>query len=115
MVIAGRTIQLKTPTSAQVLLLHRASMAATAAIEALDVGTDKDKGRAAQLGLEASGRVLDIVERFVTLPEDRQWLIDRMLEGTIDLPDLHPLIKALGADAEDAPVQAVTRGKAKRS
>lgn len=127
--VKGRDVVIKRPTNLQLLLLHRAARAGSASMaqaesrglsfEDVDVDklTEEQKQELiglARSGMDATGTLLDLVERLVT-PEHREWLVEQMMEGTLDLEDLRPLLRAVGEDEEPskkAPAKKAARGLA---
>ena len=116
-VIAGRTLTLRRPTAAQTLLLHRAVRATRSTFDAFEATQDEaSRINLASKGLVAAGGILDVLERLVVSGDDRDWLSEQILEGTIDLNDLLVIIRALNTDdEEEAPKKTVAKKAARRA
>jgi hypothetical protein len=119
-VVAGRTIELREPTKAQVIMMYRASTVARMALERAQEAEKAKDEDTLKIGLDESlngaGRLLDLIERFVTKGADRDWLVESLLEGTIDLEDLTPIMQAISEDPEKKatpakPVKKAARGQ----
>jgi hypothetical protein len=124
--IKGHNVVMRRPTDLQLLLLHRAARAGAASMAQaesqglsfegvdLDKLTDEERTELARLsrsGLDATGTLLDLLERLLA-PEHRQWLVDQMMEGNLDLDDIRPLLQAIGSDDKPTkqPVKKAARG-----
>lgn len=47
--------------------------------------------------------MLDMIERLVTDPEDREWLVEQMKDGLLELEDLAPIAGAFTEKKKSAP------------
>lgn len=114
-VIAGRTLTLRQPTAAQTLLLHRATRATRSTFDAFEASQDEgSRNNLASKGLVAAGGILDVLERLVVSGDDRDWLSEQILEGTVDLNDLLVIIQALNTEP-DEPEKKPTKKAARRA
>lgn len=103
-VIAGRTIKVRRPTGAQATLAHRQGRIAQAALAQLE-SFEEESEEAQELSARAydgTAGVLDIMERLVVARSDREWLIEGMKDGAIDVPDLEPILAAFVKDGKRA-------------
>lgn len=114
--LAGRTLNLRRPTSAQLILLHRATRATRTVYDAMQ-GSKDDEARTelASKGLMSAGGILDVIERLVIAGDDRDWLTEQILEGTLDLNDLLVIIRAVSADDEEDETPAPVKKAAKKA
>lgn len=115
-IVAGRTIELREPTKAQVIMMHRAAMVAKSGMERAESAEKKSDKLGLKTGLdEALGggaRLLDIIERFVARGPDREWLIEELMDGSIDIEDLNPIMTAITESLdEDEPIKPVKVAK----
>ena len=103
-VIAGRTIKVRRPTGAQSTLAHRQGRIAQAALTQLETvdPESEDAGELSARGFDGVSGVLDVMERLVVEKTDREWLVESMLEGVVDIPDLEPILGAFMKDGKRA-------------
>jgi hypothetical protein len=97
--ILGRQIVVTTLNETQLMLIAR---------EAGRLSRGNLEGRDAMMSV---ARIMDLLEKTVVQPEDRQWLTDQMVEGNLELKDLMP---ALTAFSEETPAPVVRRGRPAR-
>lgn len=64
--------------------------------------------------IQAIGRILEVIEGLVKEDEDKEFLVEGMRNGTVELDDLLPLLKAAIADQDKASGPVARRGRAKR-
>ncbi len=109
-VLAGRTLTLRSPTSGQLLLLHRAYRATLGAYDALEASENaQDDAELINRGMASAAGVLDVIERLIVGAADREWVIDQLLEGAIDLNDLLVIVRAVSVEEESAPKKTAAR------
>lgn len=97
MTMAGRVIEFKHPNLGQVLVLQRRYHRALREDQALD-DTDEAKGKAL---MDEVIKSLDFIDKLFVSDEDRQFVEDQMLAGTIDWTQV---VKALsGGDKSQPP------------
>lgn len=106
-VIAGRTIKVRRPTGAQATLAHREGRIAQAALVQLEsLEEEAEESEEAQelsaRAYDGTAGVLDIMGRLVVNRADREWLIEGMKDGVIDVPDLEPILGAFVKDGKRA-------------
>lgn len=98
--IADREITVRRPTEIQLVMIRRSMKVGEAQVAILSQledakGTDETELDAARTrGLDAVSDMLDMIERLVVSMDDRAFLVDRMREGVIDLPDLEAITMA---------------------
>lgn len=100
-VIGGRSIVVKRPNTAQVTMMHRSGKVGQLALGRLEQ-LEKMQGEADEKfetelrtqGFDAISDMLDMLERLVTDPADRAWLVEAMKNGDIDLPDMQVIPEA---------------------
>lgn len=111
--LLGRQIVFNTPNTAQLAILRRVGIIAGAAGTQLDTMGEDDPGRGAVLerGLDAAGRGLDLIEGMVADDEDRQWLMDQMVAGRLDIDDVFDAMRQLDPDTPEkkAPAKKAAR------
>jgi hypothetical protein len=86
--VRGRDIQVRQLTDAQLLLLSRDGRLAQR--------EDADRG----LRMAAVGRLFDVLESLVQSPEDKQFLLDLVVQGELELSDLTPFLTAFREEIE---------------
>lgn len=96
--IRGRDIQVRQLTDAQLLLLSRDGRLAQR--------EDADRG----LRMAAVGRLFDVLESLVQDPADKQYLLDLVVQGELELNDLTPFLTAFREEMEEAKPK-VRRGR----
>lgn len=112
--VGGRSMWVKRPTGAQATLIHRhgvISSTAAGRYEALE-DTPDNEDRRGELGGKAIGgiaEILDILERLIMDPEDREFLQERMKNGDLDLVDMYAIPDAFLA--ADKKVKKVAKAK----
>lgn len=121
--IAGRKIEVRNPTDAQLTLMHRSHRLGSAALSRLEELTrvDEDKqdkdsiAKAADSSLDSTARLLDVIEGLIIDPVDRNWLVSQMSLGVVELNDVIPVLQALTTDDKEPkkPVKKATRGDKK--
>jgi hypothetical protein len=82
MPLAGREIEFRHPLLGQVLILDRF---ARKAVKAASESEGEESGRTM---MSAIARTLDFIQTLVVSEDDKQFLEDQMLAGTIDWPDV---------------------------
>lgn len=98
--IGGRLIALKTPSGSQVAAALKIVDAARKEIRIQEALEEKDRdGRRI---FELVSRILRFIDILIVSEEDRQFVEDAMIEGTVDLSDLTELMSAF-APQEEAP------------
>lgn len=129
MTLAGREINFRTPLLGQILVLNRLARRGLAAAKD---GAEQERANAMTASV---ARTLDFIETLIVSDEDKVFVEEQMLAGTIDWQDV---LKALagGRDKNDTPddeppkpvkrvakkspkaapaaTKAVTRGRTKR-
>jgi hypothetical protein len=112
--IAGRPITVRRPTEGQTIMIRRAMRigeAQVAVLEKLEDAKDADEdvlADARMKGLDAVSDMLDMIERLVVDRGDREFLLEQLKEGTIDVPDFFPITTAFAK-----PEKATKGAKAK--
>lgn len=106
-VIAGRTIKVRRPTGAQATLAHREGRIAQAALTQLqslgeEAGESEEAQELSARAYDGAAGILDIMGRLVVARVDRDWLIEAMKDGVIDIPDLEPILAAFMKDGKRA-------------
>jgi ABC-type uncharacterized transport system permease subunit len=97
--IKGRTIQVRQLTDVQFAVMMREV--------SLIQGKNVDSRRA----IEGIARILDAIESTVVDGDDREYLLNLMVNGELETPDLKPIILAFqDADEPTAPPK-VRRGR----
>lgn len=70
--------------------------------------------RGGEGAVEAIGLILDVIDNMVTVPADRDWLEDGLIDTSIDLDDFIGVLDGINADAEDSkPVKAAPASRAR--
>lgn len=100
--VHGRMIVIRQLTDAQGPLLAR------------ELGIARKPNAPTERKVVAVGRCFDLLESMVVQEEDREYLLDLNLKGTLTLGDLMGFVSAFGEPAADAP-RAVRRGRTPRS
>lgn len=60
-------------------------------------------------------RIYNIIESAIVNPADREFILDEMAAGALELSDLMDAIRAAGASEDEAPAKPVVRrGRSKR-
>lgn len=103
---AGREIAFKTPGLGQVLMLQRITQ------RSLKQADEDDRG---QIMTDAIIKSLELVDKLVVHQEDRQFLEDGMLEGTIDFRDLLTVLSGKGGQEQADDEAPKVKTAAKRS
>jgi len=97
--IKGRDIQVKRPADAQLALLSREA-------RLLD-RENVDSSRK----MQAVGRMFDIFESWVVSDDDREYLVDLVVQGDLELGDLIGIISVFRPDEEEQSKPTVRRGR----
>jgi len=96
MPLAGRDIEFRKPLLGQILVLNRL---AQRGIKAAREGDDEERGRAMTASV---ARTLDFIETLIVHDEDKIFVEDAMLAGTIDWADVMKVL-AGGRESDDTP------------
>lgn len=100
--LGGRELEVKRLKDTQLLLMtHEAKVVARPGVEPDRV-------------LEASSRLVDMLESAIIKPEDRGYFIDLMVRGEVEMSDLMQVLTVFSDKAEDSkPV--VRRGRPRKT
>jgi hypothetical protein len=116
--VKGRTMAVRAVNATQVAMMNRMSRIAMAKADlatlAQQRGDEKEAKALVQEGLTISGQLLDGAEHLLTEQMDRDWLVEMMLRGDLELEDLQPLFEAAGeaaASKDQPPAKKAARGK----
>ena len=93
MTLAGREIMFRRAKLGQILILNRVTQRMIGKAE----GDPQDQGKAL---MSAVVKTLDFVDKLILDEDDRQFVEDQMMEGTIDYLDI---LKALGGKGDQTP------------
>lgn len=107
--ILDREIEYKQPTAMQVALLGREYNLIDRANKNKELISKEPLKH-----IQAIGRILEVIEGLVKEDEDKEFLVEGMRNGTVELDDLLPLLKAAIADQDKASGPVARRGRAKR-
>lgn len=99
--ISGRDIEFRLPSDAQLLVLGR--------LLRLTERMGEDEGKIAG-SVHQLSKVLDIIDSMIINEEDRSWVEDRILEGTLDLS---AIMEVFRAEAEETGNRATKRAAKK--
>jgi hypothetical protein len=101
--VRGRNVVVRQLTDAQLLLLAREARLAQQ--------PDTD----AQRRLNAASRIFNILETAIVQEEDREYIMDLTVEGTLTLSDLTAFISVFGDEEDEKPKVRRGRAPSKRS
>lgn len=85
--ILDRKVEVRQLNDAQIMLLGR---------EAARLSRGGQEGRDAVL---SAARILDLLEQTLVQQEDRDWLVQQMTEGAVEMKDLLPTLSAFSEEA----------------
>jgi len=108
--IRGRDITVSATTDVQFMLMGREAQKVQRALKNSTVGKEQVPSLLASMAT-----VLDILETRVVDEEDREYLIDLMKTGDLELHDLTPIISVFIEDEEAPKKAAVRRGRTSRT
>lgn len=109
--IGGRLIALKVPTESQLTAALKIVANARKELTAQEKLDEKDRDTRKLFDLVA--RILRIVDMMMISEEDREFVEDSMIAGTIELSDLIGLMGAFRSDKEEAPKNGPVKKAAK--
>jgi hypothetical protein len=116
--ILDRQIEISLPNATQLGLMNRAAKVATVAGEQLeDENLAKEKKEElTQAAINAIDRTLTIVESMFVHQADRDWAVEQMLAGRLELETVLDAIKGLELEEKQAPpLKKVAAKKARRA
>lgn len=85
--ILDREVEVQQLNDAQIMLLGR---------EAARLSRGSQEGRDAVL---SAARILDLLEQTLVQQEDRDWLVEQMTQGKVEMTDLLPTLTAFAGEA----------------
>jgi hypothetical protein len=98
--IKGRNIDVRELTDAQLLLMSR------------DVRLAQREGVDKKERVGAIGRMFDILESVVVSPDDKEYLLDLVVKGNLELADMTPVLTAFkDEEPEQQEKPKVRRGR----
>lgn len=113
--LAGRDVEFRPPTDAQMLVVHR--ILARAQQQMDESGSD----RVPQETIGQIAKIMDVLDSMVAVPADRQFLESKILDRTVDFQELFDAFRVASNEPDDSPVtkkvpaKKATRGRARRA
>ena len=108
--IKGREIDVVAPTDVQFMLMGREAQRVQRALKNDTISKEQIPNM-----LNSMATVLDILETRVVSEEDREYLIDLMKAGDLEIHDLSPIISAFASEEEAPKKTVVRRGRTNRT
>lgn len=99
--IAGREIQFRPPTDAQLLVVGRLMRTGRQFVESEPENMDKVQ---IQGGVERMSIILDVIDSMIISPADRAYLEEQLVSGQLDLEELMAAF-----DTEQEPTNRATK------
>lgn len=119
-VVLDRPIEFKTFNDVQLALVRRMQLVMESAVKVLpqdpqpDEEPTEQQKEAIRTGLSAASQFLTMIENLAADPMDRQWLVEQMLAGNLELAQIAEFVKVMvPADKQpkQVPARKATRAK----
>lgn len=112
--ILDRELTFQAPNEVQAAMLHRTGKIAASAGERLEEMAEDhpDRRPVFTQALDAIAKSLDVIEAMVVYDADRDWLVQQMMSGNVDMTTLAEALTEGMKAREAAPVKKARRAAA---